>query len=316
MKKAILFIVFNRPDTTAKVFEAIRASKPPRLYIAADGPRLNRLDDVAKCEEVRDIVSDIDWACEVKTLYQDQNLGCKLGVSSGIDWFFKQEEEGIILEDDVVPSSDFFIFCESMLEKYRFDERVMMITGTNYLGNSKLKDAYFFSKHFSIWGWATWRRAWALYDLEMKAWENQKVKDNINYEFNSGYIAKHFSTIFDSLKNSYVDTWDIQWVFACICNSGLCVTPRVNLITNIGVEGVHSSGLTDSHFLKTESLNLKNDKILNKPVIADAFYDSRVHKLKNLPALSRRLIIEKLKKLHIYTFCRFFYKKIKLLFLS
>ena len=161
MKKAVLFLVFNRPRYTRQVFECIRNAKPERLYVAADGPRSDRAEEESLCEEVRSIATNVDWPCNLKVLFQDTNLGCRLGVSNGINWFFEHEEEGIIIQDDILPSPGFFVFCETMLELYRNDERIMMITGTNYHPVAGDKD-FFFSQYFSIWGWATWRRAWKL----------------------------------------------------------------------------------------------------------------------------------------------------------
>ena len=169
-------MVFNRPDTTAQVFETIRQAKPARLYVAADGARKEKDGELERVAMVREIATTVDWPCEVKTLFQDKNLGCKNAVSSAISWFFEHEEQGIILEDDCLPSADFFDFCENNLEKYRSDTRIMMIAGTNYLPSENLRVPFFFSEHFIIWGWATWRRAWQLYDLEMSSW---------NYELNN-----------------------------------------------------------------------------------------------------------------------------------
>lgn len=300
MTAAVLFILFNRPETTLKVFEAIKASKPKRLYIAADGPRKKNYTDISRCEQARKIVAEIDWPCEVKRLYRDKNLGCKLGVSSAIDWFFDNEEEGIILEDDVVPHPDFFTFCTFILDKYRFDQRVMMATGTNYLGNQDRNEDYFFSQHFTIWGWATWRRAWKLYDVKMSLWENRDVKKNINYKFLNSYIAKHFENTFDSLSSSYIDTWDIQWVFNCLYNSGLCATPRTNLITNIGVDGVHSNTKTDAHFLEMKDLKFTQVDTVLYPVAVDSKYDLTLHELKTRPALKRAYMLNLLKRFRLY----------------
>jgi GR25 family glycosyltransferase involved in LPS biosynthesis len=307
MKSPVLFLVFNRPDTTLKVFESIRLAKPPKLYIAADGPRDGRIAEVKICQEVREIVKNVDWDCEVHTLFRDKNLGCKRGVYEGIDWFFQNEEEGIILEDDVVPHTDFFVFCDFVLNKYRFDERIMMATGTNYLSNSEYKQPYFFSEHFTIWGWATWRRSWSLYDPDMSMWEHKKNQDDLCYKFQNSYIWKHFKNTFDSLKTDYIDTWDIQWVFTCLFNSGLCVTPRVNLITNIGVNGVHSDSVTDSHFLEQSSLNFDFKTDINPNVHVSSEYDNALHMLKTRPALRRKKIINILKKIKLYNL----FKRIK-----
>ena len=165
MKTPVLFLVFNRPDTTKQVFEAIRQAQPPRLYIASDGHRSDREGEWEKVKTVRDyVVNNIDWDCEVKTLFREKNLGCRIAVSTAISWFFENEEQGIILEDDCFPDQSFFPFCEELLWKYQDDKRIMMITGTNSLGTWKSElQSYHFSIYGSIWGWATWKRAWNLY---------------------------------------------------------------------------------------------------------------------------------------------------------
>ena len=311
MKSPVLFVVFNRPDTTTQVFEAIRKAKPTKLYIAADGPRPHKNGEVDRCTEVRNFASKVDWPCEVFTLFQKENLGCKRGVSTAITWFFENEEEGIILEDDVVPHPDFFTYCDEMLAKYRDDQRVMMITGTNYLSNKNLDEPYFFSEHFTIWGWATWKRAWSLYDIDMQLWDNPKVKESLSYKFNNSYIWKHFRDTFDSLKSTYIDTWDIQWVFTCLINSGLCITPKVNLITNIGVEGTHSNVVTDSHFIQSESLDITQLENYSPIVMVNAHYDKALHELKSKPAQQRKAFFEFLKQTGLYFVLRFFYRLFK-----
>jgi len=177
LKTPVLFLVFNRPDTTRRVFEAIRAARPARLFLVADGPRERQPDDKEKCERVRYIATDIDWDCEVKTLFRKENLGCKNGVSSAIDWFFSHVDEGIILEDDCLPTESFFWFCEELLRRYRNDSRVMQICGSNFLrGWQRNNDSYYFSGYGPIWGWASWRRAWIYYDVDMKLWPEVKEK--------------------------------------------------------------------------------------------------------------------------------------------
>ena len=170
LQTAVLFLVFNRLDTTRRVFEAIRKAQPPRLYIAADGARVGKHGEAEKVQAVRDYtMKNIDWKCEVKTLFRDQNLGCKYAVSGGISWFFEQEEQGIILEDDCLPSQSFFWFCEELLERYADDEQIFIITGYNkqQRWHPEIYD-YFFSNFGGIWGWASWRRAWAHFDGDMK----------------------------------------------------------------------------------------------------------------------------------------------------
>ena len=162
MKTApVLLIIFNRPDTTARVFEAIRAARPTELYIAADAPRENRSEDKRLCEEAKKITEKIDWPCEVHRLYQEKNLGCKRGPIASITWFFENVEAGIILEDDCVPHPSFFAFCSELLEKYADDKRIMHVSGNNFqFGKMRGDASYFFSEYTLSWGWATWRRAW------------------------------------------------------------------------------------------------------------------------------------------------------------
>ena len=170
MNSAVLFVIFNRPETTARVFEAIRSARPPRLYVAADGPRTSRSGEADRCRLVREIASRVDWTCELHTLFREANLGCKLGVSGAIDWFFQSETEGIILEDDVVPLASFFGLCDELLETYRDDPKVFAVSGCNLVSSVyRPNHSYFFSRYCHVWGWATWRRAWEHYDVPMNA---------------------------------------------------------------------------------------------------------------------------------------------------
>ena len=168
----ILFLIFNRPEITARVFQEIRKAKPKQIYIAADGPRIDHPDDTALCNKTRQICDSIDWDCEVKTLFREENLGCQLAVSNAIDWFFKHESEGIILEDDCLPSQSFFHFCAELLDFYRDDEEIMCISGNNFQqGRGDDEESYYFSRYPHCWGWATWRRAWNKYDHDMSRWK-------------------------------------------------------------------------------------------------------------------------------------------------
>ena len=234
LKTAVLFLVFNRPDTTKQVFEAIRKAKPPRLYIAADGSRIEKPGEAEKVEKARMIATQVDWDCEVNTLFRDQNLGCGKAVSSSITWFFENEEEGIILEDDCLPSQSFFWFCEELLEKYRGDMRVWQICGFNPLEIINSENNYVFSKYGPIWGWASWKRAWKYYDYNMTLWI--KLKENGKYKnFCDNLIeSKWRLKVFDNVYSKIISTWDYQWSFAKLINSGLNVIPSVNLIQNIG----------------------------------------------------------------------------------
>lgn len=261
MKKPILFLIFNRPDTTEQVFESIKKYQPTQLFIAADGPRNEK--EYLLCEETRKIINEIDWNCELKTLFRKKNLGCGKAVSSAIDWFFENVDEGIILEDDCLPSPSFFIFCEEMLSLYRDDSRIMMISGSNSATLlPKLKSDYFYSNVYSIWGWATWRRSWILYDRTMSSWPIQKQKRPLVKMYPNRMIENYFSSAFDDVYNKKIDTWDYQWVYTCIINNGLNIIPKYNMISNIGVVGTHTEKNNNkSLFLKT--FNPYNEKKKN-----------------------------------------------------
>jgi len=240
----VLFSVFNRLDTTKQVFQAIRQAKPPRLYVAADGARLNKEGEACKVQAVRDyIMQNIDWECEVKTLFRDSNIGCKLAVSDGIDWFFENEEQGIILEDDILPGQSFFWFCENMLNKYKYDTRVGQISGFNY-GFVMPDESYdiFFSKYGFIWGWATWRRSWKLYDVNMKLF-----KDAMKYDIFENFFSKNKKAEVEKFRKvafNEIDTWDYQWSFARFINRMYTIVPKKNLITNLGFgeDATHTFG--------------------------------------------------------------------------
>ena len=258
----VLFIIFNRPSYTKRVFEAIKEVKPAYLYIAADGPRKDVKGEASQCAEARKVVSEISWECEVKTLFRDENLGCRLAVSSGIDWFFSHVEEGIILEDDCVPDFSFFGFCEQLLSFYRYDERIMMICGTNYLPKKvtdTIETTYYFSNYFPIWGWATWRRAWSLYDVEIKSWQKFRNSSQMNWLFSHEAMSKYYTSMFDMIKSG-LNTWDIQWWFTCIFQNGLAIVPKTNLISNIGISGTHSD-TQGNFFINAPTIAVDLEKI-------------------------------------------------------
>jgi len=258
LKTAVLFLIFNRPDTTKQVFEVIRRAKPPRLYVAADGPRVDKPGEVGKVEQARRIATHVDWDCEVKTLFRDNNLGCRMAVSSAIDWFFKHEEEGIILEDDCLPSQAFFWFCQELLERYRNDERIMVVSGNNFqFGKRRSGFTYYFSRYNHCWGWASWRRAWRYYDKDMENWPF--IRDN-GYLFDvlqDKRSAKYWARIFETAYRGQVDSWAYRWTFSCWVHNGLTVLPNMNLVSNIGFNGdaTHTTG-KDNRFAKMTAFEL------------------------------------------------------------
>jgi hypothetical protein len=253
LKTAVLFLVFNRPDTTRQVFEAIRKAKPPRLYVAADGPREDKLGEVERVEEVRTIATGVDWPCEVKTLFRDKNLGCKKGVSAAITWFFEQEERGIILEDDCLPHLDFFSFCENLLDRYLNDERIFAITGDNFQNGKWRGDAsYYFSKYPHVWGWATWRRAWKHYQFGINFWPKWRDSD-VWKKYKSDKIERRYwQKIFDSCYAGQIDSWDYPWTASTWYKNGMTATPNVNLVSNIG----HGDNATHTYDKKSKLSNI------------------------------------------------------------
>jgi len=276
----LLFLIFNRPDTTQQVFDEIRKAQPAQLFVAADGPRKNQVADHQLCKKTREIIHQVDWDCKVFTRFQDENLGCKHAVSSAIAWFFSNVEEGIILEDDCIPDQSFFRFCQELLEKYRDDERIMMVSGNNFqFGKRRTNYSYYFSKYFHIWGWATWKRAWNYYDVDMKSWP--KIKDgrwliDILKDKNA---EKFWEKIFENTYRGTINTWDFQWVFSCWIQNGLAILPNVNLVKNIGFDGnaTHTKGKNKQANLSVNSIHfpLKNPEF----VIADTEADARTQLL-------------------------------------
>lgn len=242
----ILFLIFNRPDTTARVFDTIRKIKPPKLFVAADGPRSDIESD--KCRLTRKLVlENIDWECEVFTLLRDSNLGCGRAVSEAITWFFNHVDEGIIIEDDCLPSLSFYQFCEEMLVKYRTNNRIMIISGTNPVeSKNKIEDSYFFTSKAGIWGWATWKRAWNVYDVNIPEWLDEGIKRQFRDSF---YFDREYGELFEGLNlvtNRKIDTWDYQWAFYRVVNDGLGIVPNCNLISNLGF-GLDSTHTEDSN---------------------------------------------------------------------
>ncbi|MDB4154680.1 hypothetical protein N9682_06090 [Candidatus Pelagibacter sp.] len=250
LKTAVLFLVFNRPETTTKVFEKIRQAKPPRLYVACDGPREGNNNDKQQVTKVCEIATKVDWPCIVKTLFRDKNLGCKKGVSTAITWFFEHEEQGIIFEDDCVPHLDFFTFCENLLDRYAEDERVSIISGNNFQDDKWRGNAsYYFSKYNHIWGWASWRRAWKHYQGDIKFWPKWKnSKAWLNY-MPDKVERRDWEKIFDQVYAEKIDSWAYPWTTSLWYKGGFTATPNVNLVSNIGfgVEATHTLSEDDKH---------------------------------------------------------------------
>ncbi len=243
----ILFLIFNRPLLTHKVFNIIRGAKPSKLFIAADGPRKNNERDDALCKEVRSIVNNVDWKCDVKTLFREENLGCRVAITSAIDWFFNYTDAGIILEDDCLPSESFFGFCALILEKYKHDEKIMQINGNFHLHKVKdFTDSYYFSKLNGCWGWATWKRAWKEFDSNMDGYADCKDSGCLLQYYESQGISDWMESYLDEANMQTCGIWSTQWSYAILKNNGLCINPTANLVNNIGFIDSPTSGLHES----------------------------------------------------------------------
>lgn len=237
LNTAVLFLIFNRPDTTKQVFEKIRQAKPPRLYVAGDGPRKEFKRDKDKINKARAIATRVDWPCEVKILFRDKNLGCKNAVSNAITWFFNHENQGIILEDDCLPNIDFFYFCENLLNYYANDKRVTVITGNNFQNGKRRGDAtYYFSKYNHCWGWATWQRAWQLNDTKLSFW-NKWIHSKSWLKHTPDEIERNYwEKIFKNFLLNKINSWAYPWMASIWYSGGLTATPNVNLVENIGFD--------------------------------------------------------------------------------
>ena len=287
MRSPLLFLVFNRPNTTREVFEQIRCAKPSRLYISADGPRLNRQGETQRCEEVRAIVAGVNWKCEVKTLFRNENLGCRVGVSEGVDWFFRQETEGVILEDDVLPVETFFDYCDQLLHKYRDDPRVAMISGCNLVSSRfKTADSYFFSRYPYIWGWASWRRVWQQYDVNMTEWPAWRDAGGLKKISGGKVLVDYYwRRVLNATYNRSIDTWDYQFFFACWRMGGLAILPSPSQTRNLGfgVDATHTLSSAPDFVISSVasplSLPLIHPAVVCRAKNADDIYDAIVFKI-------------------------------------
>ena len=297
VRTPVALLIFNRPDTTERVFQAIAQAKPSKLLVVADGPRDSRLGEAALCEQTRAVIARVDWACEVITNFADRNMGCKLRVASGVDWIFEQVPEAIILEDDCLPHPSFFRFCDEMLERYRDNERVGMVSGGNLqFGQTRGTGSYYFSKYTHIWGWASWRRAWKYYDRDLTLWPAFRDQGLLEQMFETSGEQAYWRNAFQWVHEGTLDTWDAQWTFTALTHGLLQIAPNVNLISNIGfganaththIEGAHSNLPTQAiEFPLQHPIfvipDLEADRFIATDQLAPSFYARQVRRIKRL----------------------------------
>lgn len=289
MTTPVALLIFARPDTTERVFSAIRQGKPSMLFVIADGPRPGRPDEAEKCAQARAIVERVDWPCAVLTDYAETNLGHRRRVASGLDWVFSTVEEAIILEDDCVPDATFFPFCDQLLEKYRDDERIAQISGINFLlGAKTLPYSYDFSRTPYTWGWATWRRAWKHYDATMKLWPLLRDEGRLPDVFGDARSARALRKPYEKIYQGEPRIWDYQWSFACYTQSMLSVVPNVNLVSNIGfgADATHTLFASRIAHLPTEAMEFP---LAHPPYVVRDSQFERITKETSSPPLAMRV---------------------------
>ena len=244
----VVLLMFNRPDYTRLVFQRVREVRPARLLVVADGARKDRPGEESLCQMTRDIIGEVDWPCQVERNFSVENQGCGRRVSSGLDWVFSQVDEAIILEDDCLPDLTFFAFCETLLARYRLDERVLSISGDNLLpGRTSQEASYRFSRVGHIWGWATWRRAWSYYDFKMRTWPEFRRDGGMSRLFGEyPRMQRCWTGWLEATYLGKIDTWDYQWFYTAFARGGIHILPRRNLVTNIGfsANATHTTNIT------------------------------------------------------------------------
>ncbi len=277
MYKTPVALIFFRRDCVMRVIDRIRDYAPERLYLIADGGRTP--DEHISCLQLRkDVLAAIDWNCDLRTKFSEINLGCRRNIPVGLDWVFSEVDRAIILEDDCVPTADFFEFCHELLEKYLHNDKLFLISGSNHVDDKSYfgDKSYLFSGYTIIWGWATWARAWSHFDANMKAWPDARRKGILKSSFLSREQQKHWDNIFESVwnKTCKCDPWDYQWTFTTWLNKGLSIIPRENLITNVGV-GALATHTTEecSYFFERPTVKMKYPLIHPSAISQNTNYD-------------------------------------------
>lgn len=295
MCPAVVFLIFKRPAETFRVFERIREARPEKLLVVADGPRSSRPGEAALCRQTREVLDRVDWPCQVHTNFAETNMGCGRRVASGLDWAFEQVEEAIILEDDCLPDLSFFPYCDELLERYRADERIMMISGNNFQnGASRTSDSYYFSQLPHCWGWATWRRAWRHYDYVMKDWRRAPNLSLLKELANNSGLAGYWRQCFDNVSRGKVDTWDYQWMYCLWKQRGLAVAPNVNIVTNIGFSATatHTLAIDQRYLVPCHMMKfpLRHPTTVQPCKEADEFEKVYLYRLPRFPAFKRVIL--------------------------
>lgn len=293
LETPVLFITYNRLETVKQSFACIKKAHPRKLYLASDGPKKDKPEDERKIKEVRAwIEQEVDWQCELHQRYSTGNQGCQHGPANAISWIFESEEQAIIIEDDIVADFSFFLYCQEMLERYKYDTRVMTVSGYKKVWDFPIKGDYFFSYFSPIWGWATWRRAWKYFDLTMRRWPYYKEQGLMQHMFWAGAVPS-LTEEFDRTFEGKLDAWDYPWLFARLSNSGLGIVPRVNLITNVGFDSesaTHTYGKAPEFHMGSLDFPLNYEGNVIRNWKYDREYERRFFKKKTFKRFIRKWI--------------------------
>lgn len=264
-KIPILILSYNRPNKLKKLLKVIKKIEPYKIYFNCDGPKNNKLD-IEKTNQVKNIIKKYNLRSKKYYNFNVSNLGCKNSVQRGLDFFFKHEEMGIILEDDCIPSLSFFRYCEFLLKKYKHNKKVFAISGFNITKNKKFGDGdYFLSKYFLCWGWATWRRSWINSDKNLSFLPKWK-KNNFLKKFHNNFLeARYWDKILFYTYKKKIDTWDYHFLASMWDKNSYCILPNYNFIKNIGFDssGTHTQRKFDLPNIKATNLS-KDIKIPTK----------------------------------------------------
>lgn len=284
----VAFIIFNRPDVTARVFEAVRAARPKELLVIADGPRANRPGEAERCAAARAVIDAVDWPCRVGRNFSDVNLGCGPRVSSGLSWVFETVERAIVLEDDCLPLPQFFEFCGTMLDRYATDDSVMHIAGTNLQPKESWVNGHYLSRIPWIWGWASWRRAWKKYDFRMSGLGSYMRSGEFRERCADADEIFYWKYIWKAVASGKINTWDYQWMYSIFRNKAFAATAGKNLVANIGFGPGSTHTLDENHpsaNLPTESMTTYSNRIdgplarqFDLHVVHDVMHASHIRK--------------------------------------
>ena len=270
----VVFIVFNRPECTARTLAAIREARPPRLLVVADGPRANRPGEDVKCRETRRVIDEgVDWPCEVERNYSPVNLGCGERPASGLSWAFSRADRLIVLEDDCLPDPSFFHFCDQLLERYADDQRIGQICGSPFICNRlERPTSYIFSRYGPCWGWASWARAWKYFSFSLESWPEVERSGNFRSFIPDPFERRSRRKTYNSLRHGPGSIWDLHWGYAKMANSMLSIIPTRSMIENIGFGADATHTLTQNGPALTRG-SMPDTLIHPTNILADAAFN-------------------------------------------